>query len=49
MKFGKLLDQAARPDWAINYVNYKVPLACNLNLLHHFGILSTFPDGLKFA
>ena len=24
MKFGKLLDQAARPDWAVNYVNYKV-------------------------
>jgi hypothetical protein len=24
MKFGKLLEQSARPDWAVNYVNYKV-------------------------
>lgn len=24
MKFGELLEQAARSDWAANYVNYKV-------------------------
>jgi len=26
MKFGELLEQAARSDWAANYVNYQVRL-----------------------
>ncbi len=29
MKFGKLLEQSARPEWAVNYVNYKVAPACS--------------------